>query len=111
MRPLTDSLNSEQVGVSIASCEPGWRNKPHNHGAEDHEEIYILLEGSATVVINDEPVNLETGDAVWIPPAATRQIRNSDAESTFVLVSAPASESQPATCSGEPEWAANGFIG
>jgi len=25
MRPLTDSLDSEQVGVSIARCEPGWR--------------------------------------------------------------------------------------
>lgn len=48
MRPLTDSLDSEQVGVSIARCEPGWRNKPHDHAAEDHEEIYVLLEGKAT---------------------------------------------------------------
>jgi len=111
MRPLTDSLDSQQVGVSIARCEPGWRNKPHNHAAEDHEEIYVLLEGNAIVVINDEPVDLGAGDAVWIPPAATRQIRNGDVESTFVLVSAPASECRTATCSDEPGWATSGFIG
>ncbi|WP_303651275.1 cupin domain-containing protein [Halorubrum ezzemoulense] len=88
MRPLTDSLDSEQVGVSIARCEPGWQNKSHDHAAEDHEEIYVLLEGEATVVIDDESVELEAGDAVWIPPTATRQIQNGDVESALVLVSA-----------------------
>ncbi len=112
MRPLTDSLDSEQVGVSIARCEPGWRNKPHDHAAEDHEEIYVLLEGDATVIIDDESVELEAGDAVWIPPTATRQIRNGDDESAFVLVSAPASQCRTATCADEPgSWATTGFIG
>lgn len=112
MRPLTDSLDSQQVGVSIARCEPGWRSKPHDHAADDHEEIYVLLEGEATVVIDDESVELETGDAVWISPTATRQIRNGDVESAFVLVSAPASQCRTATCADEPgSWATNGFIG
>jgi mannose-6-phosphate isomerase-like protein (cupin superfamily) len=112
MRPLTDSLDSEQVGVSIARCEPGWRNKPHDHAVEDHEEIYVLLEGEATVVIDDEPVELEAGDAVWIPPTATRQIQNGDVESALVLVSAPASKCRTTTCVDEPgSWATNGFIG
>lgn len=112
MRPLTDSLDSEQVGVSIARCEPSWRSKSHDHAAEDHEEIYVLLAGEATVVIDDEFIELEAGDAVWISPTATRQIRNGDAESAFVLVSAPASQCRTATCTDElGAWATDGFVG
>jgi len=112
MRPLTDSLDSERVGVSIARCEPSWRSKPHDHAAEDHEEINVLLDGEATVVIDDEPVDLKAGDAVWIPPTATRQIRNGDVESAFVLVSGPATDRRSATCPDEPgSWVTDGFVG
>ncbi|MFC7212114.1 cupin domain-containing protein [Natronoarchaeum sp. GCM10025321] len=112
MRMLSDSLDSRQVGVSVVRCDPGWRNKPHGHAENGHEEIYLLLEGQATVVIDDEHVEMESGDAVWIPPSSTRQIRNSDMESAFVLVSAPASRCVAATCEGEEDfWSTEGFVG
>jgi quercetin dioxygenase-like cupin family protein len=112
MHTLSDSLESKQVGVSMVRCEPGWRNQPHDHGANNYEEIYILLEGAATVVIDGESLEIESGDAIWIPPAATRQIRNGDEESAFVLVSAPASRCVTATCSDEEAaWSTNGFVG
>jgi mannose-6-phosphate isomerase-like protein (cupin superfamily) len=112
MHALSDSLDSKQVGVSVVRCDPGWRNRPHDHAENDHEEIYILLEGEATVVIDEEEVAMESGDAVWIEPSATRQIRNSDTKSAFVLVSAPASRCVAATCEGEDDfWSTDGFIG
>lgn len=112
MHTLSDSLESKQVGVSMVRCEPGWRNQPHNHETNDHEEIYILLEGTATVVIDDESLEMKAGDAIWIPPAATRQIRNGDEESAFVLVSAPASRCVTATCGDEEAaWSTSGFVG
>jgi len=113
MHSLSDPLQSNEVGVSIARCDPGWRNRPHDHADNDHEEVYILIEGAATVVVNDEPVEMESGDAIRIPPDATRQIRNGDTESAFVLVSAPASRCiTTAQTDGEAaEWDAEGFVG
>jgi quercetin dioxygenase-like cupin family protein len=111
MHSLSDSLESEQVGVSIVRCDPGWRNKPHDHSENDHQEIYILLDGRATVVIDDDEVVMQAGDALWIPPAATRQIRNGDTESAFVLVSAPASRCRTSACTDDDLWATDSFIG
>jgi mannose-6-phosphate isomerase-like protein (cupin superfamily) len=61
----------------------------HDHADEDHEEVYVLVEGEATVEIEGEELSMEAGDAVRVSPDATRQIRNGDVESTFVLAGAP----------------------
>lgn len=86
---LRDSLNCEQIGVSVLDCEPGWEGKPHDHADQSHEEVYILVDGSATVTVDDEDVSMEAGDAVRIDPESERQIRNGDDESQFILVGAP----------------------
>jgi len=113
MHTLSDPLDSKEVGVTIARCKPDWRNRPHNHADSDHEEIYILMEGRATVVVDDESVEMESGDAIRIAPESTRQIRNGETESAFVLVSAPASRciSTAETTDNDSSWAADGFIG
>ncbi|WP_138005575.1 cupin domain-containing protein [Halalkalirubrum salinum] len=113
MHTLRDPLDSKEVGVTIARCEPEWRNRLHDHADSDHEEIYILMEGRATVIVDDEPVEMESGDAIRIPPASTRQIRNGETESAFVLVSAPASRCITAaeTTDDDDSWAADGFVG
>lgn len=108
MHFLREPLDSERVGVTITRCEPNWNSRPHDHTDNDHEEIYVLIEGSATVVIDGEPVEMESGDAIWIPPESTRQIRNGDEESAFVLVSAPASIEPDEE---NAEWSTDGFIG
>ncbi|ELY59226.1 cupin 2 barrel domain-containing protein [Natronococcus amylolyticus DSM 10524] len=86
---LRDELNCENVGVTVLECEPGWEGMEHDHADEGQEEVYLLLEGEATVTVEDESVELSEGDAIRIPPDATHQIHNGDAESRFVLVGAP----------------------
>ncbi|MDL5360722.1 cupin domain-containing protein [Halalkalicoccus sp. NIPERK01] len=86
---LRDPLDCENLGVSVLECDPGWTGKEHDHADEGHEEVYLLVEGEATVVIEDEEVAMAEGDAVRIPGEATRRIENGDAESRFVLVGAP----------------------
>ena len=89
MHFLRDPLDCETVGVTVLECEPNWSGKAHDHIEANHEEVYLLLEGQATVTIEDEEVSMESGDAVRISPDATRQIQNGDTESTFVLAGAP----------------------
>jgi mannose-6-phosphate isomerase-like protein (cupin superfamily) len=86
---LRDPLGCEQFGISVLECEPGWTGKEHAHVDREHEEVYLLVDGSATVTVNDEDVEMKSGDAIRLPPEATRQIRNDDTESLFVLAGAP----------------------
>lgn len=86
---LRDPLDCDQLGVSVLECPPGWSGLGHDHADDGHEEVYVLLDGSATVTVDGEDVPMEDGDALRVPPDATRQIHNGEEESRFVLVGAP----------------------
>ncbi|MFB6075177.1 MAG: cupin domain-containing protein [Haloarculaceae archaeon] len=88
MHFLRDPLDAEQVGVTVLDTDGEWEGKPHDHAEDDHEEVYLLVDGAATVTVEGEAVALESGDAVRIDPEATRQIETDEA-STLVLVGAP----------------------
>lgn len=88
MHFLRDPLDCEKVGVTVLECDPGWTGKEHDHAENDHEEVYLLVDGEATVEVDGEDVSLTAGDALRVDPGASRQIRNGDVESTFVLVGA-----------------------
>lgn len=89
MHFLRDPLECEQLGVTVVDCDPDWTGMEHDHSDEEHEEVYVLIEGEATVMVNEEEVAMTGGDAIRIPPDATRQIQNGDTESTFVMAGAP----------------------
>lgn len=89
MHFLREPLGCDQLGVTVVECAPGWTGKEHDHGEQGEEEVYLLLDGNATVTVDGEEVPLEAGDALRLPPEATRQIHNGDTESTFVLAGAP----------------------
>jgi len=108
MHFLSEPLGCRQVGVTFSRCPPGWNSKPHDHEDEDHEEVYVLVSGAAEVRVDQETVSVEAGDAVWIAPAATRQIRNGEEESAFVLISAPEFDSSGRS---RDDWVLTGFQG
>lgn len=89
MHFLRDPLGCEQVGITVVDCEPHWEGKPHDHADSDHEEVYLLIEGRATVTVEGEEVSMNEGDALRIDPSDQRQIQNRGVQSTFVLVGAP----------------------
>lgn len=106
MHFLRDPLKSRSVGVTIVRCEPGWRSQEHDHAGDEHEEIYVLMRGEAAVRVDGEDVAMESGDVLRIAPESTRQIRNSDRESAFVLVSGPEFDAGE-----EGSWSLTGFTG
>ncbi|SFS11282.1 Cupin domain protein [Halomicrobium zhouii] len=86
---LRDPLDAENLGVSVLECEPGYTGLEHDHAEDGQEEVYVLVEGEATVTVDGEDVEMAAGDALRIPPEATRKITSVDAESQFVLTGAP----------------------
>ena len=89
MHFLRDELDLDNLGVTVLDADPGWEGKTHDHADEGHEEVYLLVSGAATVSVDGESVVLDPGDAVRVPSDSTRQIRNGDTESKFVIVGAP----------------------
>ena len=89
MNFLREPLDCEGHGVTVVDAEPGWEGLEHEHGDEGHEEVYLLVEGEATITVEGEDLSLESGDAVRVSPDATRQVTNGDTQSQFVITGAP----------------------
>ncbi|EJN61163.1 cupin domain-containing protein [Halogranum rubrum] len=86
---LRDALNCENFGVTVVDAEPGWTGKEHDHVESDHEEVYVLVDGAASLTVDGETLELTAGDAVRVSPDAVRQLHNGDVASTLVIVGSP----------------------
>lgn len=86
---LRDELNCENLGITVIDAEPGWEGLEHDHAEDNHEEVYLLVEGEATIEVGNEVVQLEEGDAIRVPGEEERKIFNGDEPSKIVAVGAP----------------------
>jgi mannose-6-phosphate isomerase-like protein (cupin superfamily) len=87
-------LGAEQVAVNVRVLEPGMAHVPpgtdpsRGHSHRTIEEIYFVLEGELTVKLGDDVFTLGPRDAVLIPPATPRAVRNeSDATAALLMAS------------------------
>ena len=63
---------------------PGHAERRHLHSAV--EQLYYILDGVATVRLDDHEETLRSGDAVYVPAAAPHQLRNDSPEALEFLV-------------------------
>jgi quercetin dioxygenase-like cupin family protein len=73
------TLGVTSFGMQVMTLPPNWDGYPnHHHGPDvadaNQEEIYIPLEGSATLVADDEHIELHQGMMVRVGPGQLRQI-------------------------------------
>jgi len=65
-RNLGDVLGSVETGLSHMTIPPGGEGyPPHCHAAE--EELFVVLEGSGTVLLGEESSNVRRGSVVSRP--------------------------------------------
>ena len=69
---LHDKLSLTGAEVSINNL-PAGASVPFVHSHKNNEEIYVILSGKGKAVIDDETVELNTGDWIRISPAGKRQ--------------------------------------
>jgi mannose-6-phosphate isomerase-like protein (cupin superfamily) len=66
-----NDLDAERTGVSHHRLKPGKRQAfAHKH--EQAEEVYVVLEGSGRVKLDNDILEIETLDAIRVAPAVTR---------------------------------------
>lgn len=89
---LRDALDTEQLGVSVMELEPGARGKPHDHTGDGQQEVYVVVDGTVDVELNDgeETVELGRNEALRVDPAERRQLFNRGEErARLVIVGTP----------------------
>ncbi|WP_144919859.1 cupin domain-containing protein [Halorubrum salsamenti] len=86
---LRDALGCEELGVTVVEADDGWEGMEHDHAEEGHEEVYVLLHGEATLIVDGDPVELGPGDAVRVDADSTRDLSFSADGSKMVIAGAP----------------------
>jgi quercetin dioxygenase-like cupin family protein len=86
---LAKQLESKSMGARLWRLAPGQASTKHRHVQQ--EELYVLLEGSGRVRIDDEdPLTLAPLDSLLVEPSSVRQLFNdTDAEQLWLVVGAP----------------------
>src|SRR3984885_14890167 len=72
--PLRRQLGVTSFGMNQIVLEPGQRGRIHRHARQ--EEVYLVLEGQLTLVIESEPAELGEGDLMRVAPQVRRQLVN-----------------------------------
>lgn len=70
-RVAREALAAERTGVTLFRLRPGKRS-PFTHRHRDAEEIYVVLNGSGRIKLEDELVDVAPLDAIRVAPATAR---------------------------------------
>lgn len=80
-QPLADfAFAAKQLGVTawgmnVITGRPGWQDYPdHDHTEDGQEEVYVVLQGSATLVAGDQSWELQVGHFARVGPAVSRKL-------------------------------------
>jgi uncharacterized cupin superfamily protein len=104
-------MGSEQLGMNLRVLEPGMAHVPPGedpalgHSHRTIEEIYFVVDGEVTVKLDDDVLTLGPRDAVRIPAATGRAVRNdSDAEAAVLLISVKVEDTRTESVRRDDFW-------
>ena len=81
------ALGTSAFGFNLVEIEPGGQIPEHDEAQSGQVELYIVLEGEATMRLDGEDRPAPAGTFVSIEPPASRTILNrSDAPVTVLLI-------------------------
>jgi mannose-6-phosphate isomerase-like protein (cupin superfamily) len=72
--PLRRQLGVTSFGLSEIVLAPGERGRIHRH--HNQEEVYLVLEGQLTLLVEREPHELSAGELIRVAPGLRRQLVN-----------------------------------
>lgn len=72
-RFLRDQVGAQGIGAALYRIRPGAR-PGFGHRHADAEELYVVLEGTGRMKLDDELVDLRPLDAVRVAPPVVREV-------------------------------------
>jgi len=95
------SLGVGAFGVNLVEIPPGERIPEHDETGRDQEELFLVLEGSPSLVVDGREIEAPAGTFARLDPHLSRTVVNNGDETAAVRVVAA-----PRTSGYEPmEWA------
>jgi quercetin dioxygenase-like cupin family protein len=88
-------LECEQLAISYQRLAPNAR-MPFGHKHAAQEEIYVVLDGSARVKLEDDVVELSKLDALRVDPQTMRAFEAGSEGAVFLAFGAPGSDQNDA---------------
>ena len=84
------TLGLQSFGMNVIELPPGESIPEHDETERDHEEVFLVLSGEATMVIGGEEHLAPAGTFVRLDPEPLRTVVNRGAGvATVLIVSAP----------------------
>jgi mannose-6-phosphate isomerase-like protein (cupin superfamily) len=80
---LRRALGVTSFGINQLVLEPRQRGRIHRHHRQ--EEVYVVLEGTLTLVVEGEDQTVERGELVRVAPEVRRQLVNRGPERLVLL--------------------------
>ena len=78
------SLTGAEISINIL---PAGVSVPFVHSHKQNEEVYAILDGKGTVIIDGESIGLKEGDWIRIAPSAKRQFcASSDKQLKYICI-------------------------
>jgi (S)-ureidoglycine aminohydrolase len=95
------SLGLSAFGMNLVDIQPGGQIPEHDEIGRDQEEVFVVLSGEATLVIDGDEHDLAEGSFARLDPELTRTVVNRRARPVRLLIA-----SAPRTSGYEPmDWA------
>jgi uncharacterized cupin superfamily protein len=86
------TLGLGAFGINLVEIPPGGGIPEHDETQRDQEEVFYVLSGSPTLVVDGEDHPARSGTFARIDPEHPRTVRNDgEAPATVLIVSAPRS--------------------
>ena len=84
------SLGVTSFGMNTVELPPGESIPEHDETGREHEELFLVLEGAPTLVVDGADHPLREGSFARLDPTPKRTVRNDgDAVAHVLIVSAP----------------------
>jgi mannose-6-phosphate isomerase-like protein (cupin superfamily) len=90
--PLRRRLGVTSFGINQIVLRPRQRMRIHRH--ERQEEVYVVLEGTLSLLLEGEETTLGAGELIRVAPEVRRQLVNRGPETLVLLALGGAGEHQ-----------------
>ena len=91
-RLVRKTLGLHAFGINLVDIPAGEQIPEHDETGRDQEEVFYVVSGSATLVVDGEDRPLPAGTFARLDPEHTRTVRNDgDQPASVLIVSAPRS--------------------
>jgi uncharacterized cupin superfamily protein len=101
---LRAALGVSSFGLNQIVLRPGQRGRIHRH--EHQEEVYLVLDGTLTLLVEDEERTLGRGELIRVGPDVRRQLVNRGPGTLSLLALGGAGEHEGRDGLAYPDWEA-----